>query len=230
MLKKIKESEAYLKFKELRANPQTKALSSLIVWLLFFVIIVVLARGMNGNVTKLPQENSKYLNISSYEYTYVNDKITIFGERYNDRQLFTINNNKYYYNGNNVYLIMGDRAQYINDFDLNILKIDLNMIDNLTSNLSFNADGEVREYIVPLSNFINLYDIDTPIDLSLANNYNIIIQKFYKDDDLYKIIIDLSNYYLFNNLESSGKLIIYLYNKNRINNFSLEYEKMLGVK
>lgn len=229
MFKRIKELEAYEKFKELRANPKTKALSSLIIWLLFFVIIIIFVRGMNGNANHIPQQNYNNSIITNYEYTYNNGQVVIFGKKYGDKQLFIVSNNKYYYDGNNGYLVNGDSLKIVQEFDLGLLKIDLDMINNLTDRLSFREIGEDREYIVPLVNFINLFEIDTAVDLSLANNYNIIIRKYYKNNDLYKVDIDLSNYYLYNNQSSTGKLTINLYNKNKLNNFSLDYEKMLGV-
>lgn len=228
MIKKIKESEAYEKFKQLRVNSQTKALMSLGMWLIFFVIIVMFTRGLNNNSPSNIDSKASF-KLNNYAYTYTNDKITIFGLKYGDSQLFTISNSKYYYNGQNVYLINGIVASLIADFDLNILKITPEMIDNLTANLDYTENGEIKVYLVPLTNFINLYDIDTDVNLTLASNYNIIIQKYYNNNDLYKIDVDLSNYYMINSLNNDGKLTIDLYNKNKINNFSLEYDNMIGV-
>ena len=229
MFKKIKEKEAYKKYIELRSNPQTKAIMSLGLWLLFFIIIVIFTRGINSN--RVPNY-SKSIDkiISSYEYTYQNNKMTIFGRFYNGKQVFSILNSKYYYNGENVYLVNGNALEKVSNFDMNILKITVDFVDKLTNNLSFSENGNVKQYIVPLVNFINLYEIDTAIDLSFANNYNIIIQKFFNDDDLYKIEVDLTNYYNINNINDDGKLIIDLYNKNQIGDFTFDYDRVLGVR
>ena len=220
MFKKIKESEAYNKYKELKENPQISAAMSLGVWLLLFIIIIVFTRGINSNNSSVKEVNisSKFNN---YEYTYKNDDITVFGKYYNKKQVFTILNNKYYYNGENVYIINGEEISIAQDFDLNILKITPSFVEELTSNLDYTEVDGFKQYLVPLVNFINLYDVDTAIDLSVASNYNIIIQKFFKNYNLYKIVIDLSNYYNINNIKNSGKLSIYLYDVNKVNNFTL---------
>ena len=229
MFKRIKESEAYKKYKELRSNSRTSAIMSLGIWLVFFIVIIIFVRGINsGNSSR--QINNVNSRLNNYEYTYINNQMTVFGQIYDGKQIFTISNNKYYYNGENVYLVNGKMLELMPNFDLNILKITAKMIDDLTINLDFTQNGEVRQYLVPLVNFINLYEFDVRVDLSEASNYNIIVQKYYDEDDLYKIEVDLSNYYKFNNLNNSGKLIINLYNKNKLNDFTLEYDKMLGVR
>lgn len=229
MFKKIKESEGYNKYKELKANPQTRAAMSLGLWLLFFIIIIIFTRGIETSNTKVTK-NSVSVRTNNYEYTYQNNDITVFGDFYNNKQIFTILNNKYYYNGENVYKVNSNVLELIKDFDLSILKITPEFIEELTSNLNFTEVGDAKQYLVPLVNFINLYEVDTAVDLSLASNYNVIIQKYYKDNNLYKIEVDLSNYYKINNLKDSGKLIINLYNVNKLNDFTLEYDRMLGVK
>ena len=230
MFKKIKESEAYKKYKELKANPQTSAIMSLGVWLLLFGIIILFTRGLTSNSYSSVKESTVNTRINSYEYTYKNDDITIFGQSYNNKQVFTILNNKYYYDGENTYIINGNENTVIPNFDLSILKITPSFVEELTSNLNSTQVGDAKQYLVPLTNFINLYEIDTAVDLSLASNYNVIIQKFYKNASLYKIDVDLSNYYNINNMKNSGKLSIYLYNVNKLNNFTLEYDKLIGVK
>ena len=229
MFKKIKESEGYNKYKELKSNPQTRAAMSLGLWLLFFIIIIIFTRGIGTSNTKVTK-NSVSVRTNNYEYTYQNNDITVFGDFYNNKQIFTILNNKYYYNGENVYKVNSNVLELIKDFDLSILKITPEFIEELTSNLNFTEVGDAKQYLVPLVNFINLYEVDTAVDLSLASNYNVIIQKYYKDNNLYKIEVDLSNYYKINNLKDSGKLIINLYNVNKLNDFTLEYDRMLGVK
>lgn len=227
MFKKIKENEKYKKYQELRSNPQTKAIISLGFYLVFFLIVILFVK-----VTTPSYQNSSKKtvnNISNYEYTYSNNKGAIFGKKYNDKQLFFVSSLRYYYNGKDTFLIKENNANIIPNFDLNILKIDYKIIDDLTKNLNPSQNDNVKKYIVPLSNFLNLYEIDTEADLTLASNYNIIIDKYYKEDDLYMVKIDLSNYYIFRNIENDGILTIEFYNKNKINDFTLEYDKMLGV-
>ena len=225
MFKKIKESEAY---KKLLSNLQVNAIISLGLWLLFFGIIIFFVRGIGSSSTK--EEVNLNSKLYSYEYTYKNNKITIFGKAYHNKQVFTVLNNKYYYNGENVYLLNDREFQMVPNFDLGILKVTPFMINNLTDNSSFTENNGVKQYLVPLVNFINLYEIDTDVDLSAVSNYNIVIRKYYLDSELYKFEIDLTNYYRMNNLDDSGILTINLYNKNKLNDFTLEYDMMLGVR
>ncbi len=227
MFKRIKESEFYNKYKDLKSNPQIGTRMSLGLWLLFFIIIVLFTRGINTN---RPYERENVSKINSYEYTYQNNRGTVFGRFYNGKQVFNILNSKYYYNGENAYIINENKANLALNFNMNVLKIDLYFIDELTNKLDYTEFDNVKQYLVPLANFINLYEVDTAIDLSYASNYNIIVRKYFNDVNLYKIEIDLSNYYMINNLNDDGKLVISLYNVNKLNDFTLEYDRIVGVE
>ena len=48
MFKKIKENPYYMKFKEMRADPKLKPITSLILWFIFIVIVVIFVRGTIG--------------------------------------------------------------------------------------------------------------------------------------------------------------------------------------
>ncbi len=229
MFKRIKELEIYNKYKNLKNDSQASTLASLGLWLIFFIVIIIFTRGISSNKT-IDRENKETAEINNYEYTYQNNDITIFGEFYNGKQIFTILNNKYYYDGQSVYMVKGNSLELMPEFNLNILKITLDFVEELTSNITFTENNGIKEYLVPLVNFLNLYEIDTAVDLSEASNYNIIIRKYYDKNNLYKVEVDLSNYYKINSVHDSGQLIINLYNKNKLNNFTLEYDKMLGVK
>lgn len=223
MIKKIKEKKGYQKYTELRKNPQTKAIMSLVFWLLFFSVLIMTARSIPKNSKNM----EKRTNINSYEYTYSNDKIKIFGKFYDNKQLFILNGEKYYYDSKTIYKVDGQIMQP-QDFDLNILKININMIDNLTNKLNEINENMYKRYIVPLNNFINLYDGDTEVNISDASSYNIIIDKYYKKGKIYLIKLDLSNYYKYKNIENEGILNIYLYNVNSLSSNLKEYEDMLG--
>ena len=229
MFKRIKELEIYNKYKNLKNDSQASTLASLGLWLIFFIVIIIFTRGISSNKT-IDRENKETAEINNYEYTYQNNDITIFGEFYNGKQIFTILNNKYYYDGQSVYMVKGNSLELMPEFNLNILKITLDFVEELTSNITFTENNGIKEYLVPLVNFLNLYEIDTAVDLSEASNYNIIIRKYYDKNNLYKEEVVLSNYYKINSVHDSGQLIINLYNKNKLNNFTLEYDKMLGVK
>ena len=49
MFKKIKENPYYIKFKEMRADPKLKPITSLILWFIFIVIVVIFIKSSYSN-------------------------------------------------------------------------------------------------------------------------------------------------------------------------------------
>lgn len=210
MFRKIKENPYYKKFKEMRADPKLRPITSLIFWLVFMVLLIIFVRVTSSSVQRSTSTEVKQ-NLSSYEFTYTNNSGVIFGKADNDKLEFILGNNRYYYDGENVYLINGRSAKVISNFDLNVLKITPKFIENLISNLTYNTDGEAKQYAVPLSRFINLYEFDVEVNSSKANNYNVLVNVYEKDNEIYMYKLDLSNYYKFRSLNDSGILTIDIY-------------------
>ena len=231
MLKKIKENPYYQKFKEMRADPKLRPITSLIIWFIFIVIVIIFVRGISSPTSSNTNtvNNTITKSISNYEFTYTNNSGVIFGESYNDKSVFIVGGNRYYYNGENVYLIKNQTAIQVSNFDLNILKITPTMINNLTAKLNYTVNGDSKQYLVPLSNFINLYEYDTDVDLSVANQYNIVIQVFEKDNNVYMYKIDLTNYYNLKGLQNNGILTIDIYSSG-VNDFTQYYDDLVGGK
>lgn len=223
MFKKIKENPYYVKFKEMRANPKLKPITSLVLWFIFIVVLIIFVRGLPSNSSSASVQKKI---ISNYKFTYKNNNLVIFGESYDGKMEFFYQNNRYYYNEENVYLINEQNATLINNFDLNVLKIDFNFINNLISNLDYNLNGDFKEYVVPLSRFLNLYDVDVPINLSLANQYNIIVRIYENDNRIYKYQFDLTGYYNYKGLNNEGLLNIDIYGE--VNDFTKYYDKLVG--
>ena len=227
MLKKIKENPYYEKFKEMRADPKLRPITSLIFWLIFIVVVIIFLRGTASTENPSVSSNTPNQNISNYEFTYTNNAGVIFGRSYNDKLEFTIGVNRYYYNGQNVYMIKNQSGVLMNNFDLNVLKITPEMIDNLIGNLNYTVNGEARQYAVPLYRFLNLYEVDVPVDLSAANQYNIIINEFLKENKVYMYTIDLTNYYNFRGLNNDGILTIDIYDSG-VTDFTKYYDELVG--
>ena len=221
MFKKIKDSEGLKKYRELRSNPQTKAIISLGFWFIFFVVIVLFVRTV-GNKTVSKSDNINKIN--SYEFTYSNDIGVIFGRAYNKEKVFNVLNEKYYFNGDKLYKILGHNLEESSN-SIGVIRIDLDMIDNLTGNIQSQNYSEYKRYLVPLSNFLNLYEGDTDVDLTSSSSYNIIIDKYY-NSRLYMIKIDLSSYYNYRNINNDGILTIDIYNINKVYDLN-EYSSML---
>ena len=219
MFKKIKENPYYIKFKEMRADPKLKPITSLILWFIFIVIVVIFIKSSYSNE---PVQKENINSISNYEFTYKNNNLTIFGNSYDGKMEFILNGNRYYYDLENVYLISNKEVTLVSNFDLNVLKITPKFIENLTANLSYSLNGGAKVYTVPLYRFLNLYEVDVEVDLSIANQYNILVSVY---DDMYEI--DLTNYYNFRGLNNDGILIIDLYESN-IGDFTEYYDKLVG--
>ena len=219
MFKKIKENPYYVKFKEMRADPKLRPLTSLIFWFIFIIIVIIFVRSTSGTKQKVAEVRPSY---SNYEFTYKNNSLTIFGQSYNGKLEFMAGNNRYYYDGENVYLIQNKTVSLMNGFDLNVLKITPSLINNLIANLDYTLKGEAKEYLVPLSRFLNLYEVDVEVNLSIANNYNIVIDVY---DDMYQI--DLTNYYAYKGLNNDGVLTIDIYESN-VGDFTKYYDNLIG--
>lgn len=110
------------------------------------------------------------------------------------------------------------------------MKINSKFINNLITNITPNVTDNYKRYIVPLDRFINLYDEDTDINLTETNHYNIIIDIYEKENQINKITLDLNSYFTLKNNPQIAQVTIYYYNINNINDFSKNYEKMIGVK
>lgn len=229
MFKKIKENPYYQKFKEMRADPKLRPITSLILWFIFFVIVILFARGLTSTRANLESTETQKttLSDSNYEFTYSNNSGVIFGQTYDDKLEFMYGGNRYYYNGETVYLIQNQQATIMPAFDLNVLKINSKMINNLIGNLTYNRDGEAKQYLVPLSNFLNLYEVDVEADLSLANQYNIVINVYENENGIYMYKLDLTNYYNYRGLNNDGILTIDIYNS-EVNDFTKYYDELVG--
>lgn len=229
MFKKIKGNPYYQKFKEMRADPKLRPITSLILWFIFFVIVILFARGLTSTRANLESTETQKttLSDSNYEFTYSNNSGVIFGQTYDDKLEFMYGGNRYYYNGETVYLIQNQQATIMTAFDLNVLKINSKMINNLVGNLTYNMDGEAKQYLVPLSNFLNLYEVDVEADLSLANQYNIVINVYENDNGIYMYKLDLTNYYNYRGLNNDGILTIDIYNS-EVNDFTKYYDELVG--
>lgn len=229
MFKKIKENPYYQKFKEMRADPKLRPITSLILWFIFFVIVILFARGLTSTRANLESTETQKttLSDSNYEFTYSNNSGVIFGQTYDDKLEFMYGGNRYYYNGETVYLIQNQQATIMPAFDLNVLKINSKMINNLIGNLTYNMDGEAKQYLVPLSNFLNLYEVDVEADLSLANQYNIVINVYENENGIYMYKLDLTNYYNYRGLNNDGILTIDIYNS-EVKDFTKYYDELVG--
>lgn len=227
MFKKIKDNKWIQKYKELNENPKNRDLLKIFFWILFLIVAVILVRSTTSSSEVQKLDNDKVKDVSSYEFTYRDNEKTVFGEVYKDKMIYYYGNNKYYKNEDGVYLV-NDHKLEVQNINENWFNITPSFIINLTKKLSPSLEGDSKTYLVPLSNFINVYEVDTEVNLTQAMNYNVAIQTFEKKDMIYKVSLDLSNYYMFRGYPDTGVITINYYNVNKLNDFSSEYEDLLG--
>lgn len=197
---------------------------SLLFWAGFLLFVLLFVRLMNSNLSDSSSSSKARKNLTdNYEFVYSNSEGNIYGMAFGNKYLFVLKDNKYYYNGNNLYLV-SEHSLKETSTDIGIVRITPLMIDNLIKE----KQSTDNSYYVSLYDFMNVYDADVPVDGSEASKYNIVINKYYKDDKLYMIKLDLSNYYLFKGVQDTGLITIDLYNFGNVSDFSKEYEG-LGV-
>ena len=194
-------------------------------------MVIVFCYYYRSTNSKSVRNNNQVINnqINSYEYSYVDDKNVIYGKAYGDKHLFYLSNHKYYYDGKDVYLVNDFDLTKESNFDIGYLKITPQMINDLTENLDYSMNGDAFVYNVPLANFMNLFFIDVPVNLDEVSQFKVVISKYYLNDKLCMVKLDLSDYYSYFKKENMGILTIDFYEQNKVNNFSLEYDGMIGV-
>lgn len=216
--------------KQLWKNPKTHALMVLSLWFIFIGIVVVFFNFYNNidsNKTNISTTSSDFSdtldfsNMKSYEFSYKAGSISLNGIFYENKYLLYLNNERFYKN-ENLYKI--DKAiTKVKEPDL--LKIDSVFIYKLIRNKEPISNRDYKTYLIPLTEFLQSYESETPINKDLSS-YNIIIN-VYKNE----VNIDLENYYKLKqkNVENSILNIKY-YNINKISDFTKEYDLMIGVK
>lgn len=232
MFKRIKESEKLQRFRELWDDPKTHSIMVLVFWLIFMAVLIIFVRltavsnvSSNTTVTKATNFDS----IKSYEFSYVQGSNELNGKVNDDSILFILNNHRYYYN-DDVYLINGDTGVKQN-LDLGWLKINTKMLNNLLGGLTGADINDYTQYVVPLDRFINLYEIDTDADLTKAMTYNILLNVYKKDGEINKVVLDMTNYRIFRfNDNKPYVLTLYFYNINEVNDFTKDFDKIVGGK
>lgn len=232
MFKRIKESEKLQRFKELWNDTKTHSIMVLSFWLIFMAVLIVFVRltaTPSTNTTSNEPLATSFESIKNYEFSYVQSTNELNGQVYDDSMLFILNNHRYYYK-DDVYLINGDTGVK-QDLDLGWLKINAKMLNNLLAGLNGTDINGYTQYVVPLDRFINLYEIDTDADLTKAMTYSVVVNVYKKDDVINKVVLDMTNYRLFRFNDSKPYVVsLYFYNINKINDFTSDFDKIVGGK
>lgn len=189
--------------KEIWKNQKIKGIILLAFWCLFIGSIIV---SFSGKTTTTVKEDNFY---HSYEFTYSFNNDVYYGVYYNEKYLLYFNNEKFYKN-ESLYRLK-DNSIIKEPF---VLKIDSEFIDSVTKDITPISNDT---YVVSIKNFMKTLNENTDL------TGNITINK-YKN----KVVIDLAPYYGDN--QGNYILTIDYYNINKINDFTKEYDLMIGVK
>lgn len=162
--------EFFKKLKELWHIPKFKGIIQLVFWVIFFLIISLMFRSKDNNIEDIQIENS----INSYEYNYKyqdNDNtINISGTYYKDKQVFYMNDVKYY-SLNDKYYLANTNEEVIMSYatlEWEYESIEKIMDDNLYSNKIEYEDFTSYEYNILSSAYNKYYNTNYPNDIIIT--------------------------------------------------------------
>ena len=236
-MEKVK--EIWAQIKEIWKTPRGNALIQIILIILFFIIIIII---FNKPATSRNIESSShnsllnYSNMKSYEFSYYENKdnqnTSFNGWNYKNSNLVYLNNNKYYIKDKKAYLIQNDIST-LSSINTQMLKLTPQKIYNLISDITPTTTKKKKIYSISMYDFMTLYNpvlaaIDTPVDLSITKDNQILITMYQKDNKIYKVELDITNYNkLINNLTTSDIITIQYTNINTVNDFRSDFNTIV---
>ncbi len=184
-----------MKKKEIKRRDSQKVKNYVVgfCYISFIIFMIVMVR-LNESSTKTNKEKEKNLLRDNYYFTYkltINDDTYYYeGKRYKEKQSFRVTKdleeNEYYLykdialiKKDKEYVLIDRPTYYVNYFDLN----EINQIINMSE-----YDKEEKIYKLTTTNFSLVYDINVD-DKSLNT-----VELEYKDNHLYKVKMDYTNY------------------------------------
>lgn len=216
----------YKQFKEMRKEPRKKALTTLIMYLVFFTIMFSLLGIINlfsepakpEIIRNNPIEQLKNLNNYSYVYEIqINEETNLItGKRFLNQEAFQYNEDNYYITASTVFKVDDSELEEKNPFVIDIFQFSPNKIYDYIKEAG-NSNQNENEYTIPLSNF---FEEKNPSEL--VQNQYIKIKLIETTEDDFKLILDLSNYANYiNNEIINYQLDITYYDINQTNEFDL---------
>ena len=223
--------EKYKAFKEWKKNPRHKALYQLLCWIMYFVILYLVAiSGIFGphyksssspseeNFTSDVVENYRIMNSYEYEYniTYDEQIIIIKGLAFEDKYYYTIGDNAYYDDGI-LYLVDEENKQLIVNPEIELpiplLEIEQGSIYNW-----------LKEAIVDESIEYSNNDKKVTYKYAPTNEYEIIINTSEKDYLINELEMDLTNFLLSKDIQvNTFKFNVKYTNINNIKSYEKNY-------
>lgn len=238
MEEKKKESKIKL-IKEFLSDKRNKALVKLGFWLIFFIFVIIYIRFTNNNnrsyvnndpVPTLPltiTESVKSLNnVSNYEFNYIyklnDESYEIYGKVYNDKMLINYNEQDYYFDGMNLYILSENNKEQVNSDNIKYIQVfSPTKIYNYLLKSEYNFKQENADKSIKINSKIKVGEFADQIGEEIVSDEFIIIETSELDNSLININFDLSNYCKIESDECDNLKIDIIFDKyNLINDFS----------
>ena len=185
MIKFIKQIKEALK------DPKKKAITSLVLYLLFFVFVYFIITSASDNISYIPDDTEEKMN-----YNYVidideNNIKTVVNGVYSDIESFNYNNATYTIKDNLIYL---NDVVVDNPIKYNITDYYYDSINELIKKSEFIEKTTYRDnntktvYNIKVSDFFNNTNYEC-----LDNCLNDIVISVYEESYIYNVIIDLTS-------------------------------------
>ena len=206
--------EYYNKFKEFRKDPKKRSISLIILYGIFFLFVIIYIRGNNSvNNIEQKEEVNNTENVTNYEYSYEinvdDDIINVDGIFLDNKELFEIDNIKYFIQDNKIFLNNQNEEVSLN---YPLIHLNYNSLKKFINSFVYESKTEYKDSNTKYEYNINNNEVAKFFEEDNNNDglTNIIV---YESEFINKIEINLSNYY------NKNKYIITV-NYNNINNIS----------
>ena len=206
--------EYYNKFKEFRKDPKKRSISLIILYGIFFLFFIIYIRGNNSvNNIEQKEEVNNTENVTNYEYSYEinvdDDIINVDGIFLDNKELFEIDNIKYFIQDNKIFLNNQNEEVSLN---YPLIHLNYNSLKKFINSFAYESKTEYKDSNTKYEYNINNNEVAKFFEEDNNNDglTNIIV---YESEFINKIEINLSNYY------NKNKYIITV-NYNNINNIS----------
>ena len=203
--------EKYKQFKEFISVPKNKSFTLLAIYGIFFIFVFIVINTSKYSSTPIVddkiqdevndeiKEETGIKQVDSYEYIYefnINNVITnINGTYYNDEQLLSIEQTKYYIKNGISYLYSNQLIEQ--NIDYPIEKLTYNNIHNLINNFEYESKTEYKDRSIKYEYIISNLDFSKYYNEENIYEGNVYIN-IYENNYINKVDIDLSSYYNIN--------------------------------
>lgn len=207
MIQKIKENQYIQRIKELLQNKRTRAITQLVLWMLFFVFVFY-TFDLRGKKTQNPKEKTvieTWMEQKNYQYQMTfsinQEDILVKGIRNQLQEVFSLQSRTYYFNDNKLYLFENDieiPQEYTTILGYEFLKLRPEFLGQLLSygKLEYTTNyetGMVRKaYSIPIAKFVYLYD-----GTQITDEDDIKIELLENEKVITEVNLDLTSFFRY---------------------------------